>query len=389
MLVANALQAEPPLGWIRTFRTDEGEFAGTIDLKTHGTRIFVDAARAFALALGIGDTNTSQRIRLAGRRLNRDEREIAAAVDAYHFLQLLRLRAQRGGLEPSRRPGGGGAAYATGAEPARSLCAQRTRPAHAARGFPPGARAAGAPRTDRGALTRVAGPGGRSRRRCGPARGAPARGCARACGGAPWFPRSAGTRRAARTGALRGAGSRDHRPEHADDRIISIGAIAVTARTVRHDDAFEVCFASSSRAQPRTSWFTRSAGRSSSAGPIRTRGWWRASSSSATPGSSHSAPSSTPRSSGAKSGASRHAGLAALHRPGNVLAALFPKTENESLDDWTRHFGLPPIGRHHAIADAYANAQLLMIALEKASGTGSRPPGLLDCSPQRWLGRRR
>jgi CBS domain-containing protein len=108
MLVANALQAEPPLGWIRTFRTDEGEFAGTIDLKTHGTRIFVDAARAFALALGIGETNTSQRIRAAGRRLNRDEREIAASVDAYHFLQLLRLRAQRGGREhPAADPVGG------------------------------------------------------------------------------------------------------------------------------------------------------------------------------------------------------------------------------------------------------------------------------------------
>jgi CBS domain-containing protein len=99
MLVANALQAEPPLGWIRTFRTDEGEFAGTIDLKSHGTRIFVDAARAFALALGLSETNTSQRIRMAGRRLNRDERDITATVDAYHFLQLLRLRAQRGGLD--------------------------------------------------------------------------------------------------------------------------------------------------------------------------------------------------------------------------------------------------------------------------------------------------
>ena len=108
MLVANALQAEPPLGWIRTFRTDEGEFAGTIDLKTHGTRIFVDAARAFALALGIGDTNTSQRIRAAGRRLNRDEREIAASVDAYHFLQLLRLRTQRGGLELAAQEAAGG-----------------------------------------------------------------------------------------------------------------------------------------------------------------------------------------------------------------------------------------------------------------------------------------
>jgi CBS domain-containing protein len=107
MLVANALQAEPPLGWIRTFRTDEGEFAGTLDLKTHGTRIFVDAARAFALALGLGETNTSQRIRMAGRRLNRDEREITASVDAYHFLQLLRLRAQRGGLDVAPDESGG------------------------------------------------------------------------------------------------------------------------------------------------------------------------------------------------------------------------------------------------------------------------------------------
>ena len=107
MLVANALQAEPPLGWIRTFRTDEGEFTGTLDLKTHGTRIFVDAARAFALALGLGETNTSQRIRMAGRRLNRDEREITASVDAYHFLQLLRLRAQRGGLDVAPDDSGG------------------------------------------------------------------------------------------------------------------------------------------------------------------------------------------------------------------------------------------------------------------------------------------
>jgi CBS domain-containing protein len=38
---------------------------------------------------------------VAGRRLNRDERDIAAAVDAYHFLQLLRLRAQLSGLETS------------------------------------------------------------------------------------------------------------------------------------------------------------------------------------------------------------------------------------------------------------------------------------------------
>lgn len=108
MLVANALQAEPPLGWIRTFKTDEGEHAGTIDLKTHGTRLFVDAARAFALALGVKETNTSQRLRLAGVQLRFDERFVSSAVDAYHFLQLLRLRAQRGGVEPERAAGADG-----------------------------------------------------------------------------------------------------------------------------------------------------------------------------------------------------------------------------------------------------------------------------------------
>jgi len=96
MLVHNALQAEPPLGVIRKFRTDDGEHPGTIDLKSHGTRIFVDAARASALALGIEETNTSQRLRLAGRRLGVDERQTDSAVEAYHYLQLLRLRTQRG-----------------------------------------------------------------------------------------------------------------------------------------------------------------------------------------------------------------------------------------------------------------------------------------------------
>ena len=103
MLVANALQAEPPLGVIRKFRTEDGELGGTIDLKTHGTRIFVDAGRAFALALGIRETNTSQRLRLAGRRLAIDERQMDSTVEGYHYLQMLRLRAQRGDFDPEAR----------------------------------------------------------------------------------------------------------------------------------------------------------------------------------------------------------------------------------------------------------------------------------------------
>jgi CBS domain-containing protein len=96
MMTANALQAEPPLGLIRTFRTDEGENQGTIDLKTQGTRIFVDAARALALGLGTPETNTGQRLWASARRLNVPERHVAAVIDAFQFLQMMRLRAQRG-----------------------------------------------------------------------------------------------------------------------------------------------------------------------------------------------------------------------------------------------------------------------------------------------------
>jgi DNA polymerase-3 subunit epsilon len=74
-----------------------------------------------------------------------------------------------------------------------------------------------------------------------------------------------------------------------------------------------------------------------------------------------------------------------------ILPALFPWTDNDSLDDWAAHLGLPPIGRHVAIADAYANAQLLLLALEQARRHGIETTAqLLELErAQRWLGRRR
>jgi CBS domain-containing protein len=104
LLVANALQCEPPLGLIRAFRTDEGEHAGTLNLKTHGTRLFVDAARVLALAFGLAETHTVQRLTRGAHRLHLPERDLAGLVQAFEFLQLLRLRALRSG------PGGARAA---------------------------------------------------------------------------------------------------------------------------------------------------------------------------------------------------------------------------------------------------------------------------------------
>jgi CBS domain-containing protein len=65
LLAHNALEAQPPLGMIRSFRTTAGEGGDTLDLKAEGTRLFVDAARALALSMGIADTGTAQRLRIA------------------------------------------------------------------------------------------------------------------------------------------------------------------------------------------------------------------------------------------------------------------------------------------------------------------------------------
>ena len=98
LMVANALQTEPPLGIIRAFEVDDGPGQdGTLDLKVRGTRIFVDAARAFALGYGVPDPNTAERLRKAGEAIHADPKHVAATVDAFHFLQVLRLRTQEVG----------------------------------------------------------------------------------------------------------------------------------------------------------------------------------------------------------------------------------------------------------------------------------------------------
>jgi CBS domain-containing protein len=95
LIVQNALETEPPLGLIRAFHvSDRPGREGTLDLKKRGARIFVDAARVFALAYGTRDTGTADRLRVAGETLKADPRHVEAAVEAFHYLQVLRLRAQ-------------------------------------------------------------------------------------------------------------------------------------------------------------------------------------------------------------------------------------------------------------------------------------------------------
>jgi DNA polymerase-3 subunit epsilon len=181
-------------------------------------------------------------------------------------------------------------------------------------------------------------------------------------------------------------------PRMFEDRVIAIGAVAVTERTVRHDDAFEALLR-----QPRSSavdniLIHQIGGQQQLAGtdPVECLVAclefladsrvvaFRAEFDATVFGRE----------------VREHLGFRPWSRffdLAAVLPALFPGTANDSLDDWVSHFGLPSIARHHAIADAYATAQLLMIVLEAAPRFGIETAAdLRDVQQaQRWLGRRR
>ena len=74
-----------------------------------------------------------------------------------------------------------------------------------------------------------------------------------------------------------------------------------------------------------------------------------------------------------------------------LLPALFPGTQNDALEDWLGHFGLGFTVQHRALIDAYAHAALLLIVLERASRLGLHTTDELIRieKAQRWLGLRR
>lgn len=94
-MAQNAVQARPPLGTLRDFSTEDAPNAPhSIDLKVYGARLFVDAARIYALAQGLPQTNTVERLRAAGPGTRMSAADVEAAVDAFLAIQQLRLRNQ-------------------------------------------------------------------------------------------------------------------------------------------------------------------------------------------------------------------------------------------------------------------------------------------------------
>ena len=94
-MAQNALQNRPPLGMLRDFVTSTVDgHPGTIDLKLHGATLFTDAARIYSLAARIPHTNTCERLRRYAAVRNIPQEEAHAWVDAFLFIQTLRLKQQ-------------------------------------------------------------------------------------------------------------------------------------------------------------------------------------------------------------------------------------------------------------------------------------------------------
>lgn len=96
-MTQNALENQPPLGLIRDFTLARGgEHPHTLDLKVNGITPFVDAARVYALKAGVAHTGTLERLRAAGASLRFEPASIQGWIDAFLFMQALRLRHQDG-----------------------------------------------------------------------------------------------------------------------------------------------------------------------------------------------------------------------------------------------------------------------------------------------------
>ena len=94
-MVENTLNWESPLSWWKGFRTGlDKDFPNTIDLKKHGSRPFVDAARVYALARQIPDTSTVERLRVTGEQTGVAASDMATMIDAFQHIQRLRLEQQ-------------------------------------------------------------------------------------------------------------------------------------------------------------------------------------------------------------------------------------------------------------------------------------------------------
>ncbi|MDO5502906.1 MAG: putative nucleotidyltransferase substrate binding domain-containing protein [Actinomycetia bacterium] len=104
-IAAGAVDAQPPIGFFRGFVLEkEGEHEHTFNLQTRGVRLVVDLARVYALAEGLPQVNTQQRLSAIEASGRLGSERVADLKDAFEFIAYVRTRHQsaqvRDGLPP-------------------------------------------------------------------------------------------------------------------------------------------------------------------------------------------------------------------------------------------------------------------------------------------------
>ncbi len=105
-LADEVLRSPAALGWLGGIEAQTIDGVPMLDLKLHGTAIFVAVARLRSLAQGITEVNTRKRLEAIARLKGVPDHHAQAWVSGFEFLQMLRLRTQIKGPDPAT-PGAG------------------------------------------------------------------------------------------------------------------------------------------------------------------------------------------------------------------------------------------------------------------------------------------
>lgn len=95
MLAGNAFQRKPPLTMFRNFRYVSDGKERSLDLKRQGLAPFVEAVRVFALANGVENANTLERMDELVKKEVFDAKDANAWKDAYSLIQAIRMRSHQ------------------------------------------------------------------------------------------------------------------------------------------------------------------------------------------------------------------------------------------------------------------------------------------------------
>jgi CBS domain-containing protein len=104
-MTRNALSHRPPLGFFRDFvLVHDGQHDDTLDLKHSGLVPIIDMARIYALAEGLGEISTEDRLRAAAGTPSLSTGGSANLLDAFEFISNLRLEHQAAQIEAGDSP---------------------------------------------------------------------------------------------------------------------------------------------------------------------------------------------------------------------------------------------------------------------------------------------